>query len=117
MCFDSFWDVYNRLRDAVDSEFLFQSNNGLFNEESASGDNVDRLPLHHLRPCEFGKDGIPDQQSVCEGEPVVCQSHFSGFSLMSPEVPESENLAGLGEEELGKVFRKLLIHTCSHSPR
>ena len=72
MCFDSFWHVYNWLRDAVDSEFLFQSSVGVFDEANTQATqqsedfNIDQLPLSHLRPCEFGKDGIPAEQSIGE---------------------------------------------------
>jgi hypothetical protein len=68
---DTFWDVYNRLREAVDSEFLFQSCNGML-EVHASSDESDpdvepQLPLNHLRTYEFGVDGIPAGQTY-EGE-------------------------------------------------
>jgi hypothetical protein len=53
--FDSFWHVYNLLRDALDSEYLFQSSVGVFDEENTSRDSdIDQLPLHHLRGYEFG---------------------------------------------------------------
>lgn len=72
VCFDSFWNVYNQLRDAVDPELLFQSSTNTFDEEDASeksceDPDVDQLPLRHLRACEFGKDGIPAGQTI-EGE-------------------------------------------------
>jgi len=58
--FDSFWDVYNQVCDAVDSDFLFRSNTGAFDEENPSGsEDPGERPLQHLEPCEFGKDGIP----------------------------------------------------------
>jgi hypothetical protein len=56
--FNSFWDVYNQLRDAVDVEFLFRSSTGVFPEEHLSvpkvpedNQNIAELPLSHLRPC------------------------------------------------------------------
>jgi hypothetical protein len=67
--FDSFWDVYKLLCDAVDSEYLFQSSVGVFDEENTSKDsNVDQRPLRHLRACEFGQDGIPAGISEEEAE-------------------------------------------------
>ena len=67
MGFHSFWDVYNQLRDVVDSEYLFQSSIGAVDQENALvGSNSD-LPLHHLRPCRFGQDGIPALRHIERG--------------------------------------------------
>jgi hypothetical protein len=80
--FHSFWEVYNELRDAVDAEFLFQSSSGAFNVENLSPDLGPQaeVPLHHLRACEFGKDGIPaGQYTESEGE----AAHFLIF-ILSP---------------------------------
>jgi hypothetical protein len=84
VCFDSFWHVYNRLRDAVDSEFLFQSNVRVFDEantqvtQQSEDFDIDQRPLSHLRPCEFGKDGIPAEQSIGE--------HFSYLTPFLPNL-------------------------------
>ena len=59
--FNSFWDVYNQLREAVDEEFLFRSSTGVFDEGHTSEDdpNGAQLPLSNLRSCEFGEGGVP----------------------------------------------------------
>ena len=72
VCHDTFWDVYNKVREAVDPEILFQSCDSRFEEVHASSDpDVEpaepQLPLHHLRACEFGVDRIPAGRT-CEGE-------------------------------------------------
>lgn len=78
--FDSFWHVYNLLRDALDSEYLFQSSVGVFDEENTSRDSdIDQLPLHHLRGYEFGQDGIPAGLNEEEAEE---QSMVSQKSLL-----------------------------------
>jgi hypothetical protein len=63
--FHSFWDVYNQVRNAVDSDLLFQASSGIVEEENTSEDS--EPPLPHLKPCEFGKNGIPPVQ-YAEGE-------------------------------------------------
>lgn len=65
--YHSFWDVYNQMRDAVDSEFLFQSSIGAIDdpEEHESEDSEpdsDARPLPHLQACEFGSNGVPPMQ-------------------------------------------------------
>ena len=41
-------------------------------EEDAHEGADDRLPLHHLRPCEFGADRIPAAHTVQdEGEQAI----------------------------------------------
>ncbi|KAF8488655.1 hypothetical protein F5888DRAFT_1952455 [Russula emetica] len=74
--FHSFWDVYNKLRDAVDAEFLFHySRTGAFPEEhtgiSEDDLNVAELPLSHLRSCQFGEDGVPAVQIIEEDDDLV----------------------------------------------
>jgi hypothetical protein len=65
--FSTFWEVYNHLRDAVDSDILFQSatdrlaSDGENNGENSDGD---QLPLSHLLPCEFGQNGVPAGKTV-----------------------------------------------------
>ena len=69
--FQSFWQVYNQVRNAVDEDFLFEADGGAFDEENASASeepDANQLPLHHLGPCEFGKNGIPAAKSTREGE-------------------------------------------------
>ena len=72
VAFHSFWGIYNQVRDAVDSDFLFQSSSGLVEEENATQDSKSAAPerpeppLQHLQHCEFGENGIPPVQY--EGE-------------------------------------------------
>jgi hypothetical protein len=58
--FDSFWDVYNNLRDAVvfsptDLDSIPQDGSGELNDEPL----VSGLPFSQLQECEFGANGIP----------------------------------------------------------
>ena len=69
MNFHSFWDIYNQVRNAVDSDLLFWSSIGVTDEENKRKDpkpDARQGPLQHLQPCEFGEDGIPPMQH--EGE-------------------------------------------------
>ena len=60
MAFHSFWVIYNLVRNAVDSDFLFWSSSGVVEEENTSEDPAaSNPPLGHLQPCEWGKNGIP----------------------------------------------------------
>ncbi len=71
MEFQSFWQVYNQVRNAVDEDFLFEAAGAAFDEENGSASeepDANQLPLHNLGPCEFGKNGIPAVQSTREGE-------------------------------------------------
>ena len=77
MNFRSFWEVYNLLRDAVNSEFLFNKATANTIGEDApedSDDDLGDLPLHHLRPCQFGANGIPDM--VNEGKQFFSYFRF-----------------------------------------
>lgn len=71
--FYSFWDVYNRLSDAVNSDFLARTTIGTFTRHegpesmSEDGDAVEQLPLSNLRPCRFGENGVPAER-IYEGE-------------------------------------------------
>ena len=75
MGFHLFWDVYNQVRNAVDSDFLFQASIGAIDEEENTSEDSDvyQRPLEDLRPCEFGKNGIPAGQY--EGE-ADCMTSF-----------------------------------------
>ena len=70
--FDSFWDVYNKLCDAVDTDFLERTTSGTFarptrSHTSTEDDSVvDQLPLSELRPCVFGKNGVPALESTSQ---------------------------------------------------
>lgn len=83
--FHSFWDVYNRLREAVDEEVLFRYSTGAFPEEHVvvieDDPNPPELPLSHLRSCRFGEGGIPAGQIIEEGEvdrfPHIFRAHIS----------------------------------------
>ena len=75
--FHSFWDVYNQVRDAVDSDFLFQSSIGVPDEENEPEDSeLDARQgppgLQHLQSCEFGKDGIPPMRHEGKTDLVMC---------------------------------------------
>ena len=115
--FHSFWDVYNQLRDAVDAEFLFDSSTGTFPEEHTStpddDPNITKLPLSHLRACQFGEDGVPAGETIEEGE----ADHFPTPSLLlsdpflSSEV--SEHRARLREEGSG-MAPQILLYMSTH---
>jgi hypothetical protein len=61
--YQSFWDVYNQLHDAVDSELLIEPSIGALDEDNISEvPDANQLPLQHLQPCKFGKNGIPSVQ-------------------------------------------------------
>jgi len=76
--YHSFWDVYNQLRDAMDLESLFESGNGAINEDDVSKSepsevpDANQLPLQHLQPCEFGKNGIPSVQYEGRADSFLC---------------------------------------------
>jgi len=90
--FHSFWDVYNQVCDAVDSDFLFRSSIGVIDEENEPEDSeldARQGPLQHLQPCEFGKDGILPMQH--EGETDLVTSFLPTLFLiycLSSEEPE-----------------------------
>jgi hypothetical protein len=85
--YHSFWDVYNQLRDAVDSELLFESSIGALDEDNISEvPDANQPPLQHLQPCEFGKNGIPSVQY--EGRAVVAAYDTLADLLSSLELPE-----------------------------
>jgi hypothetical protein len=48
--FDSFWDVFNQLCEAVDEEIIFCSSSGVFNDTLDDLDDA-QLPLSHLHSC------------------------------------------------------------------
>jgi hypothetical protein len=101
--FQSFWQVYNQVRDAVDKDFLFEAGAGAFDEENASASeepDANQLPLRHLGPCEFGKNGIPAAQSTREGDQL-----FIVLPLLIYRFPESSVRSGEGES--GTVSSKL----------
>jgi len=103
--FQSFWDVYNQLRDAVDAELLFQSSCGTFPEEQTGTPEDDpnvaelpppesgihenepnvaeqpELPLSHLRPCRFGEDGVPPGRILEEGEIVISRITYTNAHI------------------------------------
>ena len=62
--FYSFWDVYNQLRDAVESDFLATTigSTSACRGESVAEDEDEQLPLSYLRPCVFGENGVPAGQ-------------------------------------------------------
>jgi len=62
--FYSFWDVYNQLCDAVESDLLARTTIGtsMRRGESVSEDEDEQLPLSDLCPCVFGENGVPAGQ-------------------------------------------------------
>ena len=74
--FWSFWDIYNELCNAVDTDFLERTTSGTFTRPShresiSEDDGVDdqlRLPLSELRPCVFGKNGVPALESTTDSQ-------------------------------------------------
>ncbi len=92
------------MRDAVDEDFLFEAGAGAFDEENASASeelDANQLPLRHLRPCEFGKNGIPAAQSIREGGQLFIVLPF----FLIYQFPESSVRSGEGES--GMVSSKL----------
>jgi hypothetical protein len=75
----SFWDVYNQVCDAVDSDFLCRTTADTFSrygESTPDSDGmVEQLPLSNLRPCVFGENGVPAAQ-IYEGEADFWQTLF-----------------------------------------
>jgi hypothetical protein len=55
--FDSFWDVYNALRDAVEDNLL--SGPAAVDRENRGAEDQE-LPLSHLQACTFGRNKIPN---------------------------------------------------------
>ncbi len=84
--FDSFWDVYNQLREAVDEELLFRSSTGVFDDTSSDDPDDAQLPFSHLRPCRFGEGGNPAGRIVDEGEVIVLHLPLRLIPFLSLEV-------------------------------
>jgi hypothetical protein len=75
------------VHDAVDEDFLLEAGAGAgaFEEENASASeesDANQLPLCHLGPCEFGKNGIPAAQSTREGDQLFIVLPFGPFFLI-----------------------------------
>jgi hypothetical protein len=103
--FQSFWQVYNQVRDAVDEDFLFNATGAAFDDENASAaeePDANELPLRHLGPCEFGENGIPAAQSTREGEANDLSCFSSSYPIVFPEYS-----ANAGEGESGAVSSNL----------
>jgi hypothetical protein len=67
--FNSFWQVYNRLRDAVDPDIWTTTDDSVGDAENVpdgQGINADELPLNHLLPCVLGENGVPAGNAVSE---------------------------------------------------
>jgi hypothetical protein len=112
--FESFWQVYNQVRNAVDKDLLFEAAAAAYDEENASTSeepDANQLPLHHLGPCEFGKNGVPAAQSTCEGEAYYLQYH----AFLLPNLSSFQNiLQSLVRENLVWYF-KAHFSKCSYS--
>ena len=86
--FDSFWDVFNQLREAVDEGLLFRSSSGVFDDTSSSDDPDNaQLPLSHLHSCRFGEGGIPAGRIVDEGEGDRLTPFFASNSCKRSYLP------------------------------
>jgi len=111
--FHSFWNVYNQVRDAVDSDFLFRSSIGAIDEENGSEDSelgACQRPLQHLQPCEFGGNGIPPMQH--EGETALVTSFLPIIPLICClPAEEPDYSARLSEGAPGMIVSKLGFHT------
>jgi hypothetical protein len=95
--YHSFWDVYNQLRDAVDSEMLFESSLDPVDEDDVSDAlDANQPPLQDLEPCEFGQNGVPAMQH--EGRADSFLPFCSQFLIFLPEFA-----AGLGDRDSGMV--------------
>lgn len=79
--FYSFWDVYNQLHDAVDSDFL-ERTSARHESMSEDEDTVEQPPLSELRPCVFGENGVPAGW-IEEGE-VVTSFLICFLTLLPP---------------------------------
>lgn len=80
--FHSFWQVYNRLRDAVDPDFWTMTDGSAGGGENMSdgeGAGADELPLNHLHPCVLGENGVP------AGNPMI------EYSDRETGIPQSSN--------------------------
>lgn len=111
--FLSFWNIYNQVRDAVDSDFLFRSSSGTIDEDIGSdGPKLDacQQPLQHLQPCQFGENGIPPMQYEGETVLVMC---FLPVLFLTCRLPteEPEYSARLSEGAPGTVISNLEFHT------
>jgi hypothetical protein len=63
--FHSFWDLYNEMRGAVDSDLLCRYGSGEVDSEErflSDAPEDSGPPLQHLNPCEFGRNGVPAVQ-------------------------------------------------------
>jgi len=111
--FPSFWDVYNQLRDAVDSDFLFESTKEYFasDEDDAAEDpasDADQLPLRHLRPCELSTNRDPVGQTIPnEGEADCFFPSVLTYLISSPDLsePGNESESGMATSESSSVHR------------
>lgn len=86
----SFWDVYNQVCDAVDSEFLCRTTADTFPHGESTPDLdgvVEQLPLSNLRPCVFGENGVPAAQ-IYEGEADIL---FLCFTSSLPDILRFQN--------------------------
>lgn len=63
--FHSFWQVYNQLRDAVDTDVWVSDSENMSGGEGADADaDADELPLNHLLPCVLGENGVPEGRDI-----------------------------------------------------
>ena len=116
MSFHSFWDVYNQVRDAVDSDFLFRSSVGVIDEEDQSENSKSdtrQCRLSHLQSCEFGRNGVPSTQHEGEtdSERSFLRTRFLIYCFPSEEIElEPEYSGRISEGAPGAVVSKLSIY-------
>jgi hypothetical protein len=96
--FESFWQVYNQVHNAVDKDFLFEAATTTFDEENASGSeelDANQLPLHYL-PMNLAKTEFP----LCSLYVTVKPTIYYAFLL--PNLSSSQNI-------LQTLMRKNLV--------
>jgi hypothetical protein len=110
--FDSFWQVYNQLRDAVDSDLLTSTNEDVFPNDTSESHwqpedrNRDQLPLSHLQPFEFGANGDPGEQNS-----------FLFFLIYNIPAGLTELAPRFSEEDEGNAVFKFCCIWCSQPSR
>jgi len=106
--YHSFWDVYNQLRDTVDSEMLFESGLDPVDEDDVSEvPDANQPPLQQLRPCQFGQNGIPPMQY--EGRADSFLPFCLQFLIFLPEFAAGLSDRDPGMVALNFVFTQVLV--------
>ena len=93
--FDLFWQVYNQLRDAVDSDVLTSTNEEVLPNDNPESHwqpedrNRDQLPLSHLQPFEFGANGDPGEQNSFQFSLIY--NNPAGLTELPPRLSEEDD--------------------------